>query len=364
MQITNLKLYNFRNYDHLNLDFSKKLNIIIGENGSGKTNLVEAIYILGITKSFRSNHDKYYIKHGTNHCEIEGNIYDKRNDKYKITLVDEKKIIKINNIEQKKFSNYISKINIISFTPDDLKIIKDTPMFRRRMINIEISQLNKNYVDVLNDYNKLLKQRNSYLRSMSLNGYKDSNYLDIITKKLIDCGKKIYEMRNNYFININNIITSIYKKITKLDGLNIKYISEYGVNEDQLLKNYKNNLNRDLILGKTTIGVHHDDIKFLLNKKNLKDYGSQGQQKNAIISLKLAEIELFKNSKNSIPILILDDLFSEIDSKKSKNIINLLKKRNQVFITATDIKSFDEKILNECKIFKINKNQKITEEIK
>lgn len=359
MRITNLKLYNFRNYDNLFLEFSNKQNIIIGPNGSGKTNIIEAIYVLAITKSFRGTLDKILIKDGQNELFIEGKVKDKINHNYKLILSEEGKIVKIDNNKIAKLSNYISKINVVLFTPEDTNVIKNSPTARRNMINIEISQMENGYLHLLNEYNKVLKQRNAFLKLMYVNKLASPDYLWILTEKLIDYGLKICEYRKNFIDNILKYYDKINESITKKKGLKILYVSSFkNKTKDELMKKYKEYLDKDIILGKTTIGIHHDDYLFSLKGKNLKDYGSEGEQKNAIICFKLALIEVYIKEKSIYPILILDDLFSELDSKKINNILKKLNKNLQIFITTTDLKNVNTNILNNCTVFNI-KNGKV-----
>ena len=339
MRIVNLKLLNFRNYNHLTLSFSPNINVIYGKNGSGKTNLIEAIYVLGLTKSFRSSTDKGLVMKDKNLTKISGVVFDNINKEYQLTISGDGKIAKIDSHRQNKLSDYIAKVNIVLFHPDSLKVIKDSPSTRRENLNIDMSQFDNEFVNLLNDYEKVLKQRNAYLKVMYGNANKSQTYLDILTDKLIDYGLKIYKKRVNFIEQINKYIGDFYSKISGIGTLKIKYQSE--------LKD------KDMLLGNTTLGVHKDDYAFCFESESLKDYASQGQQKNAIIAYKLSLIELFKNERNIKPILILDDLFSELDNEKINNILEVIDKDLQIFITVTDlnklpsyIKDKDNKIFN------------------
>ena len=208
MQISSLKLLNFRNYESLELKFSPKVNLIYGKNGMGKTNIVEAIYMLGLTKTFRSNNDDVVIKKGKNIAKIEGMIQDKILNNYKIIINNAGKRIKIDNNKIAKISDYITKVNIILFNPDDLKMIKDTPSIRRKMLNIEISGINGEYLILLNNYNKVLKQRNAYLKALSKKQEKSSSFLTILTEQLVDIGLKIMWIREEFINNINSYISN------------------------------------------------------------------------------------------------------------------------------------------------------------
>lgn len=363
MKITNLKLYNFRNYESLNIDFSNKQNIIIGPNGSGKTNIVEAIYVLAMTKSYRGTLDKVLIRNNESIMSIEGVIKDKVTHKYRINISETGKIVKINNNKISKLSDYISKINVIMFTPEDVNIIKDSPKSRRKMLNIEISQLNTEYLHLLNEYNQVLKQRNAFLKLMYVNNLASPDYLWILTDKLINLGLKISNIRRDYINDINKYYDDINYKITRKKGLKVLYVSSFkNKTQEELKEKYKASLEKDLAIGKTSFGVHHDDLLFSLEGKSLKDYGSEGEQKNAIVCFKLAEIEIFIKDKGIYPILILDDLFSELDAKKINNILKKVNKNLQIFITTTDLKNINTKILTNCSVYEL-KNKKVVKRV-
>ena len=355
MQITYLKLLNFRSYERLELEFSKNTNLIYGKNGLGKTNLVEAIYVLSLTKSFRGSNDKILINNNKNLTKITGNIEDNINHSYQLIISNEGKKAKIDSNVCKRLSDYISKINVILFNPDDLKFIKESPGIRRNSLNIDISSFDNDYLIMLSNYNKLLKQRNAYLKTMYVNSNKSLEYLDILTNKLIDYGILIYEKRKDFINNINKYIDIIYQKISGSNNLRLDYVSSFnGLDKEKIIAKYKQNMEKDMLFGTTQMGIHHDDMIFYLNDKRIKDFGSEGQQKNAIIAYKLAEIELFKELKRKNPILILDDLFSELDKEKINNILNLLDDNIQTFITTTDIDKVSNIIKDKSRIFEID----------
>lgn len=352
MKILDLKLLNFRNYEKLSFSFDPKKNLIIGKNGMGKTNIVEAIYVLAFTKSFRGSKENVVIKYNTDLTRVEGTILDNYKNDYKVILKENDKTVKINNKKIDKISDYLSRINIVLFTSHDLLLIKDTPSVRRKLINIELSQFSNDYLKVLTLYNKVLKQRNLYLKTLYLNGNAPISYLDILTEQLVDLGIKIYDYRKNFINDINSYIEKNYLEITGKSGLKLKYDSYFkDMTREQILDSYKKDEKKDIILGKTNNGVHKDDYVFELNEVNLKDYGSEGEQKNAIISFKMAEIEIFRKEKNVTPILILDDLFSELDEEKINNIMHFIDDDIQTFITTTELNKIDNKIKTDSKIF-------------
>lgn len=348
MQIQELKLLNFRNYEKIQITFDPHLNIIYGKNGSGKTNLVEAIYVLALTRSFKQVNDKTLIRNTTNLTKIEGTIENKYQNTYKVILTPEGKKVKIDNNKITKISDYISKINIVLFNPNDLKMIKDTPSIRRKYLNIAISQLNVSYLRQLNTYNKLIKTRNAYLKKMYLNGNSLKSYLDVITEKLVDVGLEIYHSRKEYIDLVNSFIGNIYEKIASSGNLKVNYQSDFALkSKEELLTMYQKNLSKDLTFGKTNLGVHHDDLEFTLDGFALKDYGSEGQQKNAVISWKFSEIAIIQKEKEVTPILILDDLLSELDVEKIDNIFTFIDKEIQTFITTTEIEKVTSLLIND-----------------
>lgn len=363
MQILNLKLLNFRNYEKLEINFNPSKNIIIGQNGMGKTNIVEAIYVLAFTKSFRGSKEDVVIRNNCDLARVEGTIFEKFKDNYKVIIKNADKKVKINNNNVSRISDYLSNINIVLFTSEDLKLIKDTPNTRRKLINVELSQYSNDYLKILTYYNKVLKQRNAYLKTLYINSNASVDYLNILTDQLIELGLKVHSYRQ-YFINLlKKYIKENYKKITGKHGLELIYKSDYnGKTKDELLKLYKKEQQRDIILGKTNIGIHRDDYDFVLNGFNLKDYGSEGEQKNAVIALKMAEINIFKEEKGVIPILILDDLFSELDEEKINNILSFISDDIQTFVTTTELNKVHVKLKKGSSIFKVT-NGTVEEEV-
>ena len=358
MKITNLKLTNFRNYEKLNLHFSNYKNIIIGNNGLGKTNIVEAIYYLSITKSFRTNNQEVLIRENSDFAVIEATVLNKIKNKYRVVITKDGKKIKIDNQEITKLSDYISKVNVVLFNREDMKLIKDNPSVHRKLINMDLSGFNNNYLRLLSLYNKILKQRNSYLKILKNKMADYDDYLDIITNKLIEVGLQINKMRFDYISEINLYLNHIFNKSVKKGDLYLKYVSNYNEKSyDDLLRDYKKSFNRDVNYGVTNIGVHLDDYIFELDGKLAKEYLSEGEQKSAVIAFKLSEVKYCMNKMNTTPILILDDLFSELDEKKINRIIGSFNKNFQIFITTTDIKHLNKKLLTDCTLIKLTEKK-------
>ncbi len=371
MIIERIKLKNYRNYSELDVQLHENINIFIGDNGKGKTNILESIYVLSLTKTNRAGIEDNLIKFDEEIAKIEGII--KREDlikKMEVQISKNKKQLFINNKEIRRVKDYISNFCVISFSPDDLDIIKGSPNTRRNMINIDISQLQNNYISYLNEYNQVVKIRNEYLKKMNINGNSDERYLAVINEKLIEKAIKVYEKRINYFKNINKVLPDIFYKLSNLKNLKINYINNIGIddyNDDDILDNikkkYENKLKKnfkvELMQGMTLYGPHRDDFNFNLSGMDMKNFSSQGQQRMAIIALKLAEIYVFKETIGDYPVLLLDDIFSEIDSRKRNKIIKYLLSDIQCIITTTDINDISNKLLEKAVVYKVN-NGKVT----
>lgn len=355
MKLSTIKIVNFRNYEHEKIEFSNFLNIIYGNNGEGKTNLVEAIYTLSLTKSFRTNNDKNLIKNGEVSTRIEGVVANNNTENsYEVIINKDGKKVKIDNDIQAKISDYVTNINVIILEPEEQTIFTSSPSERRKILNIEISKLKKEYLIELNNYNKILKQRNFYIRDLFINGNASRDYLNILTNELVTYGLKIYNLRKEFIENINEYINVFYNDIFSSGNLKIKYVSDYNnKSKEEIIDMYNKNYNRELQIGKTLFGIHHDDLVFMLDNKNISEYGSNGQQKNAILSFKLAELEVVYNDIKEYPILILDDIFSALDKDKIKNIMKKINSNIQTFITTTEVSRVNKKLLKNAKIIKV-----------
>lgn len=362
MILKQLSVKNFRNYDSANINLSSKINIFFGKNAQGKTNLLESIYFLSFTKSHRSFIDNTLIKNGENFLKITGIL--KNNNPFKtkleIILEKDKKNIFVDGDIYKKIGDYITKLNIIIFYPDDLDIIKGSPNIRRRYLNSEISQYDNNYLILLNKFRKIQKMRNDYLKKINFNNNYDEQYFSIMNDYYIDSSLKIFKLRNNFINELNEIIGDIFYDLTKLKGFHIEYKNSLNSNNFEI--NDINNIFKEKLinvfdseikLGSCLIGPHKDDIEFYLNELNLKNYGSQGQQRLAILTIKLAEIEILKKHNLETPILLLDDVFSELDDEKKNRLLKYISKNIQTIITTTDLKNIDKKIKKRSKLFEI-----------
>lgn len=368
MILRKIKLVNFRNYANLNINFSKNINIIIGDNAQGKTNLLESIYTLALTKSYRTTNDANLIRNNQEKFIVVGEI--KNNSIFKklsVELHNNNKIVKLNDNIVNKISDYIGNLYVILSSPDDLQIIKGSPSERRNFLNIEISQLSSNYIKKYNEFNKILKMRNDYLKLLLTNNLSDYSYLDILTNNLIERELDIYIERNNFINNINENLSKIYENIMDISNLKILYQPNIEINDfdrdnlREILKDkYKKNIKREILMGMTLYGPHRDDFTFIIKENDIKIYGSQGQQKIAFIALKFAEIPIFEEKTGTKPVILLDDIFSELDKKKKNRLMKYINDDYQVIITSNDTKDIGKEILMNSKIIKV-KDGKIIE---
>ena len=343
MYIDNLKIQNFRNYKYQEVNFENKINIFYGDNAQGKTNILESIFISSFGKSFRTNKEKELIKMGENFLKVQTHFQKKDRDGEIKVEISDKKNVYLNDVKLKKLSEVLGNIILVIFTPDDINLLKSGPASRRKFLDMMVGQLRPAYVLNLNSYLKTLEQRNNFLKQKM----KNDTMLDIWDEKLAEYGEKIYTYRKQFIELIKNKITSIHAEITA-EKIDIKYFSDCKSKEDFLQELKKNRVN-DYYRGYTTKGVHRDDFTIYINNEPVNIYGSQGQNRTAILSLKLAELNVIYDDLGEYPILLLDDFMSELDEKRISNFLNNIEDI-QVIITCTkniDIKnSISHKVVN------------------
>ena len=334
MYIEKIKLFNFRNYLEQEISFDKNINIFYGNNAQGKTNIIEAIYLCAIGKSYRTNKDKEIININKNFSNVEINYSKKdREGKVKIELSN-KKIISLNDIKAKKMSDILGNINIVLFTPEDIYTFKEGPAKRRRILDVMISQLRPAYIYNLNMYLKVLEQRNNYLKQIKYDN-KNEELLSIWEEKMAEYAEIIYKYRKEFVEKIKEKIVDIHKKITdNKEIIKIEYVSEFK-EKDEYIKELEKNRKIDIIKGYTGKGIHRDDLKLYINDKEIGIFGSQGQHRSAILSIKLSELEIIKEEIEEKPILLLDDFMSELDKERRENFLEDVKD-TQIIITCTD----------------------------
>ncbi|MBR5227056.1 MAG: DNA replication/repair protein RecF [Clostridia bacterium] len=353
MYINKICIDKFRNYEKLDLDFSKNINIIFGNNGKGKTNILEAIYICAITKSYRTSKDNECIKFGDDYCNIDCEFEDK-NIKTNIQVyIDNngKKQIKENGIKITKYTDYIGKFPVVMFSPDDMDIVKGSPKNRRKFLDILISQISKKYVVVLSEYKKTINLKNNLLK-LNRNQI-DINYLKILNEKLAKQIVEIVHKRKEFTELLWINAKEIQKNISKgNESLNFVYQTEFkDMDFEKVLKTLNDCIDNDILKKSSTKGIGHDDIIIYVNDTEVAKYGSQGQNRTALLSMKIGEFELLKTQKENVPLILLDDVFSELDNERINFLLDYIKKY-QVFITTTTVENIK---MDNVKFFDIEK---------
>ena len=354
MKIKQLKLKNYRNYDLLDLEFDSSTNIFYGDNAQGKTNILESIYLCGTTKSHRGTKDRDLKKFGEEESHIEA-VVEKNEIPFKIDIHLKKnspKGIAINKLPIRRASELFGIINIVFFSPEDLNIIKNGPSERRRFIDLELAQLDKVYLSDLSNYNRIVNQRNKLLKD-SYNRQEILETLDIWDMQLANYGNKIIDRRNLFIYQLNEIAGKVHERLTGgKEILNISYEPSNG-NID-LEKAIKNNRERDIRMKSTSVGPHRDDICFMTDEVDIRKFGSQGQQRTAALSLKLSEIELVKQVTKDTPILLLDDVLSELDKHRQNYLLDSICDV-QTLITCTGVDDFVNHRFSINKMFHVEK---------
>ena len=336
MLITELELQNFRNYSEQKIDFSKNINVFYGDNAQGKTNVIEAIFITAFGKSYRTTKEKELIQNNKDFFNINLKYKNKDRDASIKVQYSNKKNIFVNGVKIQKLSELLGNLNIVLFTPDDIDILKNGPEERRRFLDIMIGQIRPNYVHILNLYLNVLKQRNNYLKQIKEDAININNdLLDIWDEKLVQYSHRICLYRTEFINKIKEKINIIHKNITEnKEEINIEYITDSS-DEKAFLELLKSRRKLDIIKGYTTRGIHRDDFNIYINNKPIKIYGSQGQHRTAVLSLKMSELQIIEEDIGEKPILLLDDFMSELDAKRRSNFLKNIGDM-QVIVTCTD----------------------------
>ncbi|WP_163582201.1 DNA replication/repair protein RecF [Gracilibacillus saliphilus] len=370
MYIQQLSLTQYRNYDQLSVQFDDKINVIIGENAQGKTNLMEAIYVLGFSKSHRTTKDKELIQWEQNYAKIEGSVF-KRKQQFplEIQITNKGKKAKLNHLEQKRLSDYIGALNIVMFAPEDLNLVKGSPQIRRRFIDMEIGQIQPIYIYHLGQYVKILKQRNHLLKQLQKRKSNDLTMLRVLTEQIIEHAAIILEKRFMFMKRLRAWANEIHRGISRgIEDLDLQYTPTIDVSETDekekigtvLAESFEKLETKEVERGTTLIGPHRDDLVFYVNDKNVQTFGSQGQQRTTALSLKLAEIELIYQEINDYPILLLDDVLSELDDFRQSHLLDTIEGKVQTFVSTTSVDGIHHQTLEKAEIFRID-NGKIIE---
>ena len=348
MIIESIELKNYRNYDKLHMDFSHGTNILYGDNAQGKTNILEAIYVCATTKSHRGSKDKEIIQFDRDESHIKLNVR-KRDVPYRIDMHLKKnraKGVAVNGVPIKKASELFGIVNVVFFSPEDLNLIKNGPAERRRFIDLELCQLNKLYVHSLVQYNKIVTQRNKLLKDIMFRpDYEET--LDIWDMQLVQYGREVIRCREAFVSQLNDLIGTIHRQLS-----GEKESLQPNVTADMFEDTLRKSRPSDLKQRTTLTGPHRDDLSFIINDIDIRRFGSQGQQRTAALSLKLAEIELVKKIVNDYPILLLDDVLSELDGSRQNHLLSGIN-HIQTMITCTGLEDFVNNRFRIDKIFKV-----------
>lgn len=355
MWLKHLSIQHFRNYQELEVEFHPGLNIFLGQNAQGKTNILESIYFLALTRSHRTRNDRDLIYFGSTDFKVSGQLQRENGPlPLEISLTPKGRITKVNHLKQAKLSNYIGHMNVVLFAPEDLQLIKGSPAGRRKFIDIELGQMKPLYLSDLSQYNHVLKQRNSYLKNSEKI---DATFLEVLDSQLANFGSRVIHHRLEF---IKKLEAKAEEKHTRLsdnkEDLSIQYqstvFSEEGNDiEEQFLSMLEKNRQKDIFRKTTSIGPHRDDLAFFINNMNAT-FGSQGQHRSVVLSLKLAEIELMEEITREKPILLLDDVMSELDNYRQLQLLETISNNIQTFITTTTLDHLKD-LPEELKIFTV-----------
>ncbi|MDM5314463.1 DNA replication/repair protein RecF [Fictibacillus sp. b24] len=365
MHIEKLQLRNYRNYKEQSLEFENKVNVFLGENAQGKTNVMESIYVLAMARSYRTAKDKELISWDEEYAKIEGSI-KKRNSSFDLSLVisQKGKKAKISRIEQRRLTDYVGHLNVVMFAPEDLNLVKGSPQVRRRFIDMEIGQVNAVYLNDLSVYQKILSQRNSLLREMyRKKSPENMTMLEILTEQLIDKAARVTLKRMNYMEKLQSWAEPIHHGISRgLESLKIHYKPTIEVCDELDLSKmieafhikFGKIKEKEIERGTSLFGPHRDDLLFSVNGKDVQTFGSQGQQRTTALSLKLAEIDLIHSEVGEYPILLLDDVLSELDDFRQSHLLNTIQGKVQTFVTTTSVEGIHHETLEKAATYKVH----------
>ncbi|MCU5746454.1 DNA replication/repair protein RecF [Staphylococcus sp. SQ8-PEA] len=368
MKLNTLQLENYRNYESIQLDCHPEVNILIGDNAQGKTNLLESIYVLALAKSHRTSHDKELIRFNSDYAKIEGAL-DYRFGEMPLTMFITKKgkQVKVNHLEQSKLTQYVGHLNVVLFAPEDLNIVKGSPQIRRRFIDMELGQISAVYLNDLAQYQRILKQKNNYLKQLQHGNKTDSTMLEVLNQQFAEYAYKVTIRRNQFIKELEALAQPIHEGITDArEKLKLKYLpsiklSDMSGKESELIedvfKTLSDNMDREIERGVCLYGPHRDDLGFDVNGMDTQTYGSQGQQRTTALSIKLAEIELMKVEVGEYPILLLDDVLSELDDSRQSHLLSTIQHKVQTFVTTTSVDGIDHEIMRNAKLYRIKEGE-------
>lgn len=367
MFVKSIALQNYRNYGALELNTDNRVNIFVGNNAQGKTNLLESIFVLALTKSHRTPRDKELIGWEAEHAQLRAAVERKYGTvQLELNISRQGKKAKLNGLEQRKLSGFIGALNVVMFAPEDLEIVKGSPGIRRRFLDMEIGQVQPSYLYHLQQYQKVLVQRNNLLKQMWSSPSGQANtMLDIFNEQLVTNGVKVVKKRKQYLKKLQSWAEQIHAGITNgKEALTVEYSPSFAMPDEdeavlfeQFMLKLTQMKDQEVRRGMTLVGPHRDDLAFYINGKEVQTYGSQGQQRTTALSLKLAEIELMHEEIGEYPILLLDDVLSELDSMRQTQLIETFQSKVQTFITTTGIEGINTSKLHDANMFHVENGQ-------
>lgn len=364
MYLKILELHNFRNYADLVVEFGSGINVLLGENAQGKTNLLESIYFLALTRSHRTNSDRDLISWRTKAARVSGSVQKEHTViPLEINLSSKGKNAKVNHLEQSRLSQYVGQLNVILFAPEDLSIVKGSPAVRRKFIDMEFGQMSSKYLYNSAQYRSVLKQRNQYIKQLQFNPKGDQVYLDVLSDQLAAHGAEIIFQRIQFLKKLEKWSQEVHKEISQgKEKLSFQYVSPISSDQADTTEKiyaalqalFQKQREKELQQGKTLVGPHLDDVRFMVNDKNVSTFGSQGQQRTTALSVKLAEIDLMKEETGEYPVLLLDDVLSELDDSRQTHLLTAIQNKVQTFITTTSLSGVAQQLINEPHVFNID----------
>lgn len=367
MFLKDLTLKHFRNYEALSLSFDGPIQLFIGNNAQGKTNVLESIYVLALAKSHRTARDKELIAWEADYATIRSEVERRYGSvRLELQLTSKGKRAKINGMEQQKLSNYIGSLNVVMFAPEDLAIVKGAPAQRRRFLDMEIGQVSPTYLYYLSSYNKVLAQRNQLLKDLAMKKAHSLEMLSIFNTQLADLAVKLLRKRFEFMRKLEAWAKEIHAGITdSKETLSLHYENTSPVTADlngeqavqEMLAAYEEVFEREKLRGSTLIGPHRDDFSLKVNNMDVQTFGSQGQQRTSALSLKLAEIELIKEEVGEYPILLLDDVLSELDEHRQTLLLETIQDRVQTFVSTTGVEGLKHQVLQQASRFYVREGK-------
>ena len=368
MYLSQFSVQGFRNLRKIEMNFDSNVNIFIGKNAQGKTNLLEAIYFLALTRSHRTNSDSELVSFNKEYANLSGNVHKSQIElNLRVLITNKGKKVWINRLEQPKLSKYVGQLNAVLFSPEDLELVKGAPALRRRFMDQEFGQINAEYLYFASKYRQVLNQKNNYLKQLARGKVQDTLFLDVLSDQLAGIAAEIIVRRYKFLNYLSKYAQDAYEHISLAsEKLTIEYkpsVSEI-ISQDntekiyhKVLDNFKKMKPAELKRGTTLLGPHRDDIVFKLNGKNAHLYASQGQQRSIALSVKLAEIQLVHKLTNEYPVLLLDDVMSELDHGRQSALLNYIHGKTQTFITTTDLEGISWEIIKKPKIYHVKNGE-------